>query len=285
MAAAANGDHAGVFSAFRSISSISTGSRVYDFIGASTKVDYNRAWSKYAIPVGKEVTPSLPPKNEHYFDWIVILEAVQRASGTFRMAELGAGWAPWTVRAAMATRQQPEVDNLELLAIEADPTHYGWMLEHFHDNGLDPNQFHLLHGAASSQSEILRFPVISDPDLDYGASLSKAKTNIETIEVQGYTVSEILNRFSGPLDCLHIDIQGAEYDCLPVAMDILKQQVKSIMIGTHLSDSAHIGLSEQFRAAGWQELMNLPRNRTSSTPWGEIVLNDGLLWYRNPNFG
>lgn len=254
---------------------------MYDFIGSSTRVEYKRAWANYAIPMGREITPSLPPKNEHYFDWIVILEAVSRATGTFRMAELGAGWAPWTVRAALAARQNPEVDELELLTIEADSTHYGWVLEHFRDNGFDPGRFHLLHGAASGRSEILRFPTISDPAVDYGASLNKAKANIDTIEVQGYTVKEIIDKFSGPLDCLHVDIQGAEYECLPPAMDLLKKQVRSIMVGTHLGDDAHDGLSEQFRQAGWQEIMNLPRNRTSITPWGEIALNDGLLWYRN----
>lgn len=274
--------HAEIFSAFKPVSSVGTGNHVHDFIGALTRVVYKRAWANYAIPAGTEITPGLPPKNEHYFDWIVILEAVSRSRGTFRMAELGAGWAPWIVRAALATRQMPEVDQLELLAIEADPTHFGWILEHFQDNGLDPGRFHLLHGAASGRSESLRFPVIGDPDVDYGASLNKAKSNIDTIQVQGYTVEEIIGQFTGPLDCLHVDIQGAEYDCLPAAMGLLKQQVKSVMVGTHLSDEAHDRLSEQFREAGWQEMMNLPRNRTSLTPWGEIALNDGLLWYRNP---
>lgn len=272
---------ADVFSLFKAVSSVGTGMHMHDFIGSSTRVSYKRAWANYAIPAGREITPGLPPKNEHYLDWIVILEAVSRASGTFRMAELGAGWAPWTVRAALATRQMPEVDQLELLAIEADPTHYSWMLEHFRDNGLAPEQFHLLQGAASGRSETLRFPVISEPDVDYGASLNNAKANIETIEVESYTVENIISKFSGPLDCLHVDIQGAEYDCLPTAMGLLKQQVKSVMVGTHLSDHAHDGLSRQFREAGWHEMMNLPRNRISRTPWGDIALNDGLLWYSN----
>jgi FkbM family methyltransferase len=272
-----------VFSLFKAVSSVGTGIHMHDFIGARTRVSYKRAWANYAIPAGKGITPGLPPKNEHYFDWIVILEAVSRARGTFRMAELGAGWAPWTVRAALATRQMLEVDQLELLAIEADPTHYGWMLEHFQDNDLASGHFHLLHGVASGRSETMRFPVISEPDVDYGASLNNAKSNIDTIEVESYTMENIMNKFSGPLDCLHVDIQGAEYDCLPPAMDLLKQQVKLVMIGTHLSDEAHDNLSEQFRGAGWHEMMNLPRNRISPTPWGNIALNDGLLWYSNPD--
>jgi FkbM family methyltransferase len=281
----ANLEQAAIFSAFKPIASITSGYHLYDFIGSATQVSFKRAWAHFAVEKGRNVTPDFPPKNEHYLDWVVILEAVSRGSGTFRMAELGAGWAPWTVRAALASQQRPEIRGLELLAIEADPTHYRWMLEHFRDNGLDPDCYQLLHGAAGARHEILQFPAIVDPDVDYGASLRAARGANATIEVQAYTVSELLERFSGPLDCLHVDIQGAEYDCLPPAMDLLKQVVKFIMIGTHLSDTAHDSLAELFRAAGWQELMNLPRNHVSPTPWGEITLNDGLLWYQNPLFG
>lgn len=66
-------------------------------------------------------------------------------------------------------------------------------------------------------------------------------------------------------------------------MGLLERSVKSIMIGTHPSDAEHDGLAQRFRSAGWLEILNLPRNRISATPWGNIKLDDGLLWYRNPD--
>jgi FkbM family methyltransferase len=273
-----------VFDLFQPVPSVASGIHIYDYVGAATRIAYKRGWDKHAITRGSEFKPRVPPKNEHYLDWVALLTAVARAEGVFRMAELGAGWAPWTVRAALAAKQRQQIQSLELCAIEADPQHFEWMTEHFQDNGLEPAHYHLLHGAASGSSDLLRFPVIEDPDVDYGASLNRARSSTETIEVQGYTILDLLAFFSGPLDFLHIDIQGAEYDALPPTMDQLYKTVKCIMIGTHISDSSHDNLSQSFRDAGWREMFNFPRNTTSLTPWGEIKLNDGFLLYENPNF-
>jgi hypothetical protein len=93
-----------------------------------------------------------------------------------------------------------------------------------------------------------------------------------------------LARFSGPLDFLHVDIQGAEYKALPAAMDALSHRVKSIMVGTHQADSLHDGLVRRFREAGWREIFALARHRTHRTAWGDIAINDGFLLFDNPRF-
>ena len=270
-----------VFENFSKIASETTGLHVFDFLGGATRVAYNRGWASHAIAANKTVTSKLPQKNEHYLDWIALLTAVSKAQGTFRMAELGAGWAPWLVRGTLAARQRTDITALELLAVEADPTHYGWTLEHFKDNGLNPNQHFLLFGAVTDKPGMLRFPVIDEPDVNYGASLKSAATTEQTIEIRGYTIAETLSRFSGPLDFLHVDIQGAEYDALPPAMTLLLQSVRSIMVGTHNRDDLHDGLAALFRDNGWEERLNLGRNRINATPWGEIETNDGFLWFEN----
>lgn len=271
-----------IFAAFQPVTVTTSGRHVYDFTGGATRVAFKRAWAGHATGQGRSVTPALPPKNEHYLDWIVLLTAVSRAQGTFRMAECGAGWAPWLVRAALAARQRPAITALELVGIEADTTHYAWMAEHFRDNGLNPDDYHLLHGAVSATPGVLQFPVIADPDVDYGTSLGMAATAARTIDVKGWSLPETLDIFSGPLDFLHIDIQGAEYDVIPPAMDILKRRVKSVMVGTHISDAKHDSLAERFRQAGWTQTMALPRNTANATPWGEVTTNDGFLWFENP---
>ena len=270
-----------VFEQFSRVTSETSGLHMYDFLGGATRVSNNRGWAKHALGPGKMQTPGMPAKNEHYLDWITLLTTVSKAKGTFRMAELGAGWAPWLVRGALAAKQIPEITACELLAVEADPTHYSWVLEHFRDNGLDPDDHTILFGAATDKPGMLQFPVIDEPDANYGASLNSAASTAQTIDVRGYAIPDLLNRFTGPLDFLHVDIQGAEYEALPPHMDLLTDKVRTIMVGTHTKDELHDGLAAQFSAAGWVERLNLGRNRDNDTPWGEIRTNDGFLWFEN----
>ncbi|MDG1373260.1 MAG: FkbM family methyltransferase [Paracoccaceae bacterium] len=272
--------HHPVFESFERLSSEATGFHVYDFLGGATRVAYNRNWGAFATLANKTARPKLPPKNEHYLDWIAVLTAAAKARGVFRMAEFGAGWAPWLVRGALAARQRGDVTSCELMAVEADPTHYSWILEHFEDNGLNPDKHHILHGAVTDRAEMLRFPVVAEPNADYSTSLEDAKTTDQTIDVQGHTVAELLDQFSGPLDFLHVDIQGAEYDALAPAIARLSRSVRAIMIGTH-DDEIHEGLVALFRGNSWHEQLNLGRSKTTQTPWGEIKTDDGFLWFEN----
>ena len=273
--------HHPIFDAFQKVSSEATGIHVYDFIGGATRVVYNKNWAPFATPANKTARPNFPPKNEHYLDWIAVLTAAAKARGVFRMAELGAGWAPWLVRGALAARQRDEVASCELMAVEADPTHYRWALEHFEDNGLPPTDHHILHGAVSRRAEVLRFPVVAEPNADYSASLLDVETVAKTISVQGHTLADLLGRFSGPLDFLHVDIQGSEFDVLPPAIAEISTSVRAIMIGTHEGDDSHEELAALFRQNGWQEQLNLGPSRTTETPWGEIRTDDGFLWFEN----
>ncbi len=270
------------FEGFTPLTSTTSGSHIYDFMGCATRVAYKRAWASYALPEGRSMTPGLPPKNEHYLDWIALLRAVMRAKVVFRMAELGAGWGPWLVRGASAARRRPEIASVELLGVEADPTHFSWMREHFADNGLDPDAHTLLNAAAAGRAGTVSFPVIDNPDEDYGSSIQAATRAERTITVPAYTVVNLLGRFSGPVDFLHVDIQGAEYEALSTAMDAMSAQVRSLMVGTHTSDAHHDGLVATLKDAGWREIMNYARNRTHATPWGEIKVGDGFLLFDNP---
>lgn len=274
--------HAEVFQNFRPVTSSTSGRHIYDFIGSATRAEYKRGWAPYVLTEGRTITPGLPPKNEHYFDWIATLRAVLRAGSTFRMAELGAGWGPWMVRGALACKQVERIAAVELVGVEADPTHFVWLRQHFTDNGLDAAKHTLLNGAAAGKSGTVTFPVIDNPDEDYGSSILAASRHKRTIEVPAYDIGGLLNRFSGPIDFLHVDIQGAEYEALPAAISGLNSQVRSLMVGTHTSDSHHDTLVTTLLAAGWVEIQNLARDRTHETPWGPIKIGDGFLLFDNP---
>jgi hypothetical protein len=67
-------------------------------------------------------------------------------------------------------------------------------------------------------------------------------------------------------------------------MGLLREQVKSIMIGTHFSDTKHDALVEAFTSEGWKDAIVLARNTNHATPWGDITTNDGFLLFDNPRF-
>lgn len=276
--------HHPIFGLFERKPVIASGHHVYDFLGGATDVGFKKGWAKHAARAQAELLPALPVLNEHYFDWIATLDCVRSAQGVFRMVELGAGWAPWLVRAALAARQRPEITSLELLAVEADSTHFAWVQQHFADNGLRSPDFRFLHGAMAASAGTIRFPRITNPDEDYGASTRTATTSPDFVEVTAYTLPDVLAYFSGPVDFIHVDIQGAEYDVLPPAFGLLNQRVRAVMVGTHISLDKHIEMTSLFVRNGWQQVMNFPRNQLSQTPHGEVLFGDGFLYFRNPHF-
>jgi FkbM family methyltransferase len=274
--------HHPIFSRFSRVKSTGTGHHVFDFIGTKTDAAFRRGWSQHATAAGAEVQPPYPPANEHYFDWVATLTAVDRCSGTFRMAELGAGWAPWLTRAALAAHQRPAIMELELVAVEADAVHYDWVCQHFEENRVGGAGVHALRGAVAAQAGTIRFPKVDNPDENYGASTRAVRAGTEYVEVTAYTLEQVLDRFTGPVDLVHIDIQGAEYDALPPAMPLLRSHTKSIMIGTHISLEHHRQMAGMFQREGWREVFNFERNALCDTQVGPIQFGDGFLLFDNP---
>src|SRR5262249_57012900 len=74
----------------------------------------------------------------------------RRRQERVHMVALGSGWGRWLVTGAQAAQQKGLP--FHLVGVEAEPTHYRWMMQHFHDNRIDPLQHELLQAAASSQN-------------------------------------------------------------------------------------------------------------------------------------
>ena len=274
--------HHPIFNHFKRVKSVGTGQHLFDFLGVATDAAFKKDWKQFALEKGTSTTPRFPTVNEHYFDWIALLSAVSSARGVFRMAELGAGWGPWLVRGAFACRQNVAIERVELLGVEADPTHFHWMKKHFCDNLIQPSNHRLLHGAISTSNDILSFPKIENPDVNYGASLRAAHLYTENLDVQGYTLESLLNHFNGPINLLHMDAQGVEYDVIPSSLSILKDRVRYLVIGTHFSQEKHIELYEILNSQGWQPLMSFPRQKEIITEFGLVKFGDGFQFWKNP---
>lgn len=276
-------NHDPIFAEFQAVAVEADGASVYDFLGVGTQTRFKKGWEKFAPDAGTTYRPKLPVLNEHYLDWVVVLESVARARGTYRVVELGAGWGTWSSAALAACRQNPDIVSVEAVAVEADLTHWNWMKDHFARNRFPADGVHLIHGAVGAGSGEISFPVIDNPEEDYGAS-TRNRSAAEYVTVRAYTIGEILDRLTGPADFMHVDIQGVEYDVLPAAMDLLNDRVKAVLVGTHISSEHHHSMVKLFTEAGWRIRMNFERGRYCETPYGGIQLGDGVVVAENPRF-
>lgn len=274
-------NHHPIFERYDRKEVVGTGIHVFDFLGTRTRAQFRSGWEKFATRAEQKAKPGYPPLNEHYFDWIALLDCVSRAEGTLRMAELGAGWAPWLVRCGFAAAQMSAIKKVELLGVEADPTHYNWMVEHFRDNQLDPREYSLVHGAVTTTSGSVKFPVVHEPDQNYGASIRAALSADDIVEVPARRLEDLFSYFSGPIDFVHVDVQGAEYDVIPDSIEFLSANVKALMIGTHENDQKHQALVELLKAKGWEPVIEFPRRSEVDTEFGTVKFDDGFLYYRN----
>jgi FkbM family methyltransferase len=262
------------------------------FLGNLTRADY------WAFP--KEIRAvydrerfeafSLPSIDDNIFDWLVLLEAAVASKESFTMAALGAGWGRWLVTGAFAARQLGL--DCRLIGVEAEPSHFKWMLEHFTDNGIEPGAHKLIEAAASGQNGRAWF-YVGKPDAWYGQSLiqdpaleplteaSETEYGGERIRlVRTIDLAAILSDHRR-IDYLHLDIQGAELEVLSSAQRVLNEKVTRVLVGTHSSEIED-GLRSMFGALGWRSQYDYPLNARLQINETEVVLGDGVQAWINP---
>lgn len=248
---------------------------------------------------------AIPNFNEGYFEWIDVLSAVAEAKDKFVMIELGAGFGPWLVVAAAALRQLGSMP-CQLIGVEAEPTRYKWMHEHFRTNQLDPLKHHLIQGAVHARGPSRVWFSTGDPSRTYGAAIQSRK-GIPTIwshGLRGYirslvdrsakraenkcrpekvkvvSLSKILTKID-IVDLIDMDIQGAEYEVVAEAISLMNNKVKRVHIGTH-SESIEQQLHEIFSKNGWTEIFNFGIKTKATTEFGDIKFSDGVQSWLNP---
>ena len=276
-----------------------------DFLGVKTRVKYTE---KMVAGGTEERSPyfsqtPLPVFDEEYFEWVDVIEAVKAARDEFVMIELGAGYGRWLVRAVAALRQLNPIP-FNLVAVEAEPTHFEWLQEHLRDNDIDPKGQTLIEAAVNDTGDPVKF-CVGNPSGWYGQSiapgtpahrlwriflrarslLGAGRTRIGeqdggTMLVRGITLNTIL-RDLPRVDLVDLDLQGAELDVLGASVERLDAQVKRVHIGTHGADIED-GLRALFRAHGWRLVNDYPCHSRSSTPYGEIEFQDGVQTWVNP---
>jgi FkbM family methyltransferase len=242
-----------------------------DFLGAWYKTDYFKMDPSAAPPPEHVVEPGLPGFNEEYFEWIDLLQAVCAASGRFTMFELGAGWGRWTASAAAACRQR----GLEyrLVSVEAEPTHFQWLIENLDDNGVRRECCTLVEAAVTGHDGTVSFHV-GDPATWYGQCVGGAA------QVRSVSLATLLADVD-LVDLVDMDVQGSELEIVAASEALLAAKVKRAHIETH-SAHVHDGIERIFRRLGWQPHFLFEGKSWDTTPWGRMYFQGGTESWLNP---
>lgn len=297
-------NHHEVFSHFAPFSGEVAAFRQHDFLGTTVRREFVAGLLCYPEPI--TVQGRFPAFDEEYFEWIDVLESVVAARGSYTMIELGAGYGRWSARAAYAVKQfNPELP-FRLVAVEAEPTVFDWLRMHFIDNGIDPDQHRLIHGAISDTpgSEVSfciggpdgRGPgewygqalakgcdVFSqtEPDGEYhGFKVSRHKSGWRSIHVPAISLSGLLSGLDR-VDLIDMDMEGAELLAVNSAIEELDAKVKRLHIGTH-SKEIEAGLRQVLLAHGWCCHADYPLSSVNETQWGAIYFQNGVQSWVNP---
>jgi FkbM family methyltransferase len=299
-------DHHPIFSCFKPFRvEIPTGYGL-DLLGTKIRREFVAGLTTYAA--GPKVTPD-PLFDEEYFEWIDLLESVVAAKGSYTMIELGAGYGRWVLRAAFAVKQHHHQMPCRLIAVEAEPVVFQWMHLHFNDNGIDPSQHSLIHGAVCEVPGDVLFYIGGprggpfDRSLNnwYGQFLAKPhdvsgeyvedgeysgfkvnlhKSGWRSIRIPGVTLASILKDLER-VDLIDMDIEGQELPAVRLNIEELNAKAKRLHIGTH-GKEIEDELRQLLFSHGWKCQFDYTERSSSETPWGVISFENGAQSWVNP---
>lgn len=216
--------------------------RFVNFLGVSTATSI--------LPQGPalsgKVYDELPIPGDSVFagaaEYQALLTAIDacKAQPSLTVAEFGAGWGPW-VSAAGVVGKRLGIKDIRLIAVEADSEKYKLMQAHLAYNGLagqDGVSIATYEGAVWHTDTTLNFPknIVA---VDFGGRVSETSHSTdyrgmayETTEIRAYALESLL-KGEQTIDYMHVDVQGAEYEILSRAGDLMNEKVKYLFIGTH----------------------------------------------------
>jgi FkbM family methyltransferase len=294
-------EHHSVFQAFPRYSGPVDKDFQVDFLGAKMRSIFCAGISESPSVVYRDY----PPVDEEYFEWIDLLESVVSAGDSYTMLELGAGYGRWSIRAARAIALYRPIP-FHLVPVEAEPTHFAWLEQHFKDNDVEPSHHTLIQAALSDKSgEELFYVGMPDggkdrPDEWYGQALAhttetvadwrhgsyegfdliKFESGTKSIAVKSVTLLDIAAGIDS-IDLIDFDVQGAELRVVESAIEMLDQKVTRLHIGTHAHDVEE-GLRNILNAHGWRCTADYKCNSQNDTPWGPVYFGDGVQSWINP---
>ena len=164
--------------------------------------------------------------------------------------ELGAGWGRICLNIAGLIDFniiQCTPKRYRCLAVEAEPTHYLWLSEHFRAQNINGTA---VFGAVSNKNGSCHFTVHDRPDYHYGQSMNPATIkgvipcvkNLsrimtgKTVKVPTYTIDHLVEEYGfDHIDIVQMDVQGAEYAAIQGSSGCIKKgMIDYFLINVHL---------------------------------------------------
>lgn len=229
--------------------------------------------------------PLEPLVNEEWFEWHSLVSSIDAAQDRFVCVELGAGYGRWAVSGAVAARRLGLP--FYLVCVEAEPSHFAMLRQHFLDNDIDPEQHRLIQAAVSQEDGPVWFTVGQPVDW-WGQSILPAQNygygDISDVEVQSVSGISLTTALDGidRVDLIDMDIQGAEADVVESSLALIRDRVKRLHIGTHNPE-----VEARLRAAltgDFEPVWDFPSGQTVDTPVGHVEFQDGVQAWINKRF-
>jgi len=295
--------HHPVFDRFKAFSGSVPLEFAVDFLGFRVRHEFSDGFQSRSC---LEVTGSLPPVDESYFEWIDLLLSVARSKNNHYTAlELGAGYGRWAIRGALAARQRG-IAKIKIGMAEADPAHMAWLRQTLRDNGISAEQSIVYECAVSDRDGTAYLAVAQSQVIDehtpqrwfgqfivrhasvcgkagalyYGHELLQLDLDGMAVEVWRCDIARILKDYE-EIDFLDMDVQGEEARIVAGGIEQMNQKVKLLFIGTHGSE-LEFELKQVLWTNGWILIRDYPWHQVSPTPFGEVSFDDGVQTWVNP---
>jgi len=227
-----------------------------DWMGVRTRLSM-MPWTPEHLHV--DVYPGLPIPTDMYRseaeEYVGLALSVLNDRPTYRVIEIGAGWAPWAVAGVVVARHLGKT--AFGIAVEADTARARWAMQHAADNDIDAvliegtsaeirqqvniyagiKEMLVIRAACWVQEETLRFPVLDENDMGGAVTPERQPATdyrgapIPHVDVPTVTLSTLLG--SEPTDLLHVDLQGRELDVLLPSLEAVERHVRLLAVGTH----------------------------------------------------
>lgn len=210
------------------------------------------------------------------------------------MFELGAGWGEWCLALAgvIDYRIVPvNPSSYFSLAVEAEPTHYKWAVEHFRMQKISGE---VVYGAMFSKNGWCRFNTSTPPDIHYGQSISfmriRSRSAVvgflnllkgKAVKVPMFTIDRLVETYGlGHVDIVQMDVQFAECEVVKGAERCIEDGVIDyFLIGTHKRE--YNGILQGLLSPKYDlivDLLPFSVNRADGFP--PIRCNDGIQLYK-----
>ncbi len=292
-----------------------------DWMGVRTRISM-LPWAPTEL--GGTTSTALPIPDDGYrsedFEYAALARAVRGMTDhPLRIVEVGAGWAPWAV-AGLVRARHAHIPGIAI-AVEADARKCEWAMQHAKDNSIDaigvsgkPRQLGkklrqalerfdgqtqmlvVVQAAGWVETGTVEFPDAPVDDMGTavwtfpGTDVDYRGAHLRHVEVPAISIGELLTALNStgtdgaPIDLLHIDVQGVEFELLQQTAGVIQDHTRLMAVGTHNRWSEG-QLQYFFLERGWGLLIDKPckANFTMTHPTlSGFTEQDGMQLYENP---